>query len=67
MAGRKKSEQGPEKREQRTVVRWTESEKKRLAKAKQTMGVPYDVDVVRILTLKGLDSLLGAEPENVAE
>ncbi len=31
------------------------------------MGVPYDVDVVRILTLKGLDSLLGAEPENVAE
>jgi hypothetical protein len=67
MAGRKKSEQGPEKREQRTVVRWTSSEKKRLAKAKESMGVPYDVDVVRILTLQGLDSLLGKEPENVAE
>lgn len=67
MAGRKKSEQGTEKRVQRTVVRWTESEKKRLAEAKKAMNVPYDVDVVRILTLQGLDSLLGKEPENVAQ
>lgn len=67
MAGRPKSEQGAEKREERTVVRWTKSEKNRLQRAKKEMGVPYDVDVVRLLTLRGLDSLLGEEQENVAQ
>ncbi len=67
MAGRKKSEQGAEKRTERTVIRWTESEKRRLLEAKKEMDVPFDVDVVRILTLRGLDSLLGEEQENVAQ
>lgn len=67
MAGRPKSEQGDEKRDARMVVRWTESEKERLLKAKKELGVSYDVDVVRILTLRGLDSLLAEEQENVAQ
>jgi len=67
MAGRPKSEQGPEKRDERTVVRWTKSEKERLAKAKKEMDLPFDVDVIRILTLRGLDSLLGERQENVAQ
>lgn len=67
MAGRPKSEQGDEKREERTVVRWTKTEKARLAEAKKAMGVPFDVDVVRILTLRGLDSVLAENQENVTQ
>lgn len=67
MAGRKKSEQGSEKREHRTMIRWTKSEKDLLEEAKKKMGLPYDVDVVRILTLRGIGELLGEERENVAE
>ncbi len=67
MPGRPKSEQGTEKRVERTVVRWTKTEKDRLEKAKEAMGLPYEVDVVRFMTLSGLDSFLGVEPENVAE
>lgn len=67
MAGRKKSEQSDEKRNERTVVRWTKTEKDRLAKAQKAMGLPFEVDVVRILTLRGLDSMLGEQQENVAQ
>jgi hypothetical protein len=67
MPGRPKSEQGAEKRTARTVVRWTKTEKDRLEAAMKEMGLSYEVDVVRIMTLRGLDSLLGAEAENVAE
>ena len=67
MAGRKKSEQSDEKRNERTVVRWTKTEKDRLTKAQKAMGLPFEVDVVRILTLRGLDSMLGEQQENVAQ
>lgn len=67
MAGRKKSEQSDEKRDQRTVVRWTQTEKDRLTEAQKAMGLPFEVDVVRILTLRGLDSMLGEQQENVAQ
>lgn len=67
MAGRPRSEQGSEKREHRTVVRWTKSQRERLDEAKKKMGLPFDVDVVRFFTLQGLDELLGEERENVAE
>lgn len=67
MPGRPKSEQGTEKRNERTVVRWTKTEKDRLEAAMKAMGLPYEVDVVRIMTLRGLDSLLGDMQENVAE
>lgn len=67
MAGRPKSEQGEEKRTERTVVRWTETEKNLLAEGKKKMGVAFDVDVVRILTLRGLDSLLAEEQDDVAQ
>lgn len=67
MAGRPKSEQGDEKREERTVIRWTKSEKGRLRAGMTAMGVQHEVDVVRLLTLRGLDSLLVEEQENVAE
>ncbi|AXH66249.1 hypothetical protein SEA_SATIS_88 [Streptomyces phage Satis] len=67
MAGRPKSEQGDEKREHRTVIRWTKSEKDRLAEARKKMGLTYEVDVVRILALRGLKEMLPEGPENVAE
>jgi hypothetical protein len=67
MAGRPKSEQSDEKRSERTVVRWTATEKKRLEDAKKEMGLAFEVDVIRILTLRGLDSRLAEERENVAE
>ena len=67
MAGRPRSEQGSEKREHRTVVRWTKSQKERLDKAREKMGLPFDVDVVRFFTLQGIDELLGEEVKNVAE
>ena len=67
MPGRPKSEQGIEKRTARTVVRWTKTEKDRLEAAMREMGLSYEVDVVRIMTLRGLDSLLGEEQESMAE
>lgn len=67
MAGRPKSEQGEEKRECRTVIRWTKSEKDRLVAARKKMGLSYEVDVVRILALRGLDDILAEPQENVAE
>jgi hypothetical protein len=67
MAGRPKSEQGEEKREHRTVIRWTKTEKDRLTEARKKMGLAYEVDVVRILALRGLDAVLPEAGENVAE
>lgn len=67
MAGRPKSEQGQEKRVHRMAIRWTKSEMDRLNEAKEKLGLPYDVDVARILTLQGVDALLGPERKNVAQ
>jgi hypothetical protein len=67
MAGRPKSEQSPEKREERIVARWTKSEKERIETARKKLGLRYEVDVVRILTLRGVDDLLAEEKENVAQ
>jgi hypothetical protein len=67
MAGRPKSEQGDEKREHRTVIRWTKTEKNQLGEAREKLGLKYDVDVVRILALRGAAELLAESPETVAE
>lgn len=67
MAGRPKSEQGDEKRDKRIVARFTESEKDRIELARRKLGLKYEVDVVRNLTLQLVDTLLGDEQENVAE
>lgn len=67
MPGRPKSEQGDEKRDRRIVARFTKSEKARIELARQKLGLKFEVDVVRNLTLELVDSLLASEPENVAE
>ena len=67
MSGRPKSEQGDEKRDKRIVVRFTKSERDRIELARQKLGLKFEVDVVRNLTLEHVDPLLASEPENVAE
>lgn len=67
MSGRPKSEQGDEKRDKRIVVRFTKSERDRIELARQKLGLKFEIDVVRNLTLEHVDTLLASEPENVAE
>lgn len=67
MTGRPKSEQSKEKREHRTVVRWTKSERDRLHEAKEKLGLPFDVDVIRMFTLKGVEELLPSGDGDVAK
>lgn len=67
MTGRPKSQQGEEKREHRMVIRWTKSEMDRIRRAKKELGLPFDVDVVRTFTLKGVEELLPSGDGGVAE
>lgn len=67
MSGRPKSEQGDEKRDKRIVVRFTKSERDRIELARQKLGLKFEIDVVRNLTLERVDTLLASEPESVAE
>lgn len=67
MSGRPKSEQSDEKRDKRIVVRFTKSERDRIELARQKLGLKFEIDVVRNLTLERVDTLLASEPESVAE
>ena len=67
MSGRPMSQRSGEKREHRTVIRWTESEKAVLAEVREKLGLPYDVDVVRILTLRGAGELLAGDRKAVTQ
>lgn len=58
MSGRPKSEQEEEKRNRRTTIRWTDTEIARIEEAKKRLGLPHDVDVIRMFTLKGVGELL---------
>jgi hypothetical protein len=57
MSGRVKRP-GEEPRNHRTTIRWTETEINRIERAKEKLGLPYDVDVIRMFTLKGVEELL---------
>ena len=67
MTGRPKSEQGSERREHRCTVRWTKSERDVIDRAREHLGLAFDVDAIRVLALNGARTLLGEHPENMAQ
>lgn len=66
MSGRPKKP-GEEMRKHRTTIRWTDTEMSRIQEAKDKLGLPYDVDVIRMFTLKGVEELLPSRDGGVAE
>lgn len=67
MSGRPKEEQSDEKRDRRIVARFTESEKALIERARQKLGLRYEVDVVREFTLAAVNDLLVSAEGNMAE
>jgi ethanolamine ammonia-lyase large subunit len=53
MAGRSRRP-GAERRTERTAVRWTPSEMRSIQDVKEELDLPYEVDVIRTLTLEGV-------------
>jgi hypothetical protein len=67
MAGQPKSKQGAEMRTERTLIRWTKTETKRLTQARKKAGFAYESDFVRSLVERGVQEILADEPDAVAQ
>ncbi len=67
MAGRPKSEHERETRNFRTSVKWSEADRERIARIRGKLGLRFDSDVVRYLTLEGLRRLEDTVEKNVEE
>lgn len=67
MAGQPKDDQESDKREHRSVIRWTKEQKDQIDKARKKMGLRYESDFIRLKVLQGVKEVLAGGDRDVAE
>lgn len=67
MPGQPKEKRGSEPRTERLVIRWTEKEKERIARARHKVGLEFDAEFGRLVIEQAVREILGNEPDDVAK